>query len=315
MKKILKLTAAAFTVASLFVACNDEDITENDSNNIEEVSTEEELATLTLNIDNLEALGDDFLYEGWLTVNNQTVSTGRFSDTSFPKTFKVNKDKLKKATSFEITIEPKDENEAELLTPENTKIIAGNFEVDEAIISSNNSVVSSRSVIDTFEKSWGKYILATPTDGGADTNEESGIWFLDNSNGSNEVGLGLPTLSTGWQYEGWVVINGKAISTGTFTNVNGADSNASNSPFKGTVNNGPSFPGEDFLMGSAAGIDFATDLRGATVVISIEPNPDNSPEPFLLKPLSHVIPLDAPLHTAINMDLGPVVKISGKVTR
>ena len=53
-----------------------------------------------------------------------------------------------------------------------------------------------------------------------------------------------------------------------------------------TQNNaGPPIPGEDFLLNAPTGETFPLDLRGRKVVISIEPSPDNSPNPFLLKPL------------------------------
>ena len=47
----------------------------------------------------------------------------------------------------------------------------------------------------------------------------------------------------------------------------------------------PDFPGQDF-------IDPAIDLVGSTIVISVEPVPDDSPDPFLLKPLVHGEVLD-----------------------
>ncbi|WP_418511911.1 anti-sigma factor [Corallibacter sp.] len=45
---------------------------------------------LTLNLNGLEALGDDFVYEGWIIVDGEPVSTGTFSSVTFPQTFSVN---------------------------------------------------------------------------------------------------------------------------------------------------------------------------------------------------------------------------------
>ncbi len=132
-----------------------------------------------------------------------------------------------------------------------------------------------------IESASGKYILATPTDGGAMTNEESGIWFLDNSGPSVAKGLNLPTLPSGWKYEGWIVINGIPVSTGTFIDANTADSNAASSNFKGTIGNGPNYPGEDLLRNAPTGLTFPTDLRGKIVAISIEPSTDNGTECLL----------------------------------
>lgn len=98
----------------------------------------------------------------------------------------------------------------------------------------------------------------------------------------------LPTLPTGWVYEGWVVGDAGPISTGTFTEFNAVDSG---NPYSGTENNaGPPIPGEDFLLNAPAGETFPLDIRGRTVVISLEPNPDNSPAPFSLKPLVLTVP-------------------------
>ena len=97
-------------------------------------------------------------------------------------------------------------------------------------------------------------------------------------------GFGLPELSDGWKYEGWVVVDGIGpITTGTFTSFTTADDS---NDFSGTENNaGPPIPGEDFFNNAPAGFTFPLDVRGRTIVISVEPSPDNSPAPFLLKPL------------------------------
>ena len=48
---------------------------------------------------------------------------------------------------------------------------------------------------------------------------------------------------------------------------------------------GAPVPGEDFFNNAPSGFSFPLDVRGRTVVISIEPSPDNSPAPFAIKPL------------------------------
>jgi hypothetical protein len=143
----------------------------------------------------------------------------------------------------------------------------------------------------------GDYILATPTDGTNGTDENSGVWWLNNSSGSAVAGLSLPALPAGWEYEGWAVINGTPVSTGKFTSVSGADLAA---PYSGTTA-GPAFPGEDLLTNAPSGLNFPTDLAGQKVVISIEPSPDNSAAPFLLKPLVGEVPATATDHTVYNM--------------
>lgn len=294
MKKVLNLVFA-FIIATFFVACSDDNNT---------VAT---TGDLTVDLTGLEELGSDFVYEGWLIVDGSPVSTGTFTSVSFPQTYTVAISDLQTATTFVLSIEPAGETGADALAPAATKILAGDF-------SGSSASVASTGIVGDFSASWGKYILATPTDAD-DTNEASGVWFLDNSGAAAVAGLGLPTLTDGWKYEGWVVLNGTPVSTGTFTAVDLADDNAATSPYKGTVGNGPGFPGEDYVMGSAAGVDFPTDLKGATVVISVEPSPDNSAAPFTLKPLAHVVPADAMNHTVISMGAGPLATLSGSVSR
>lgn len=288
---IRKVILAVLSIGILIVSCSDDD-------------NPMKTSRLTLNLEGLEALGADFVYEGWIIVDGNPVSTGTFSSVDFPQTFNVDKSQLNEATTFVLSIEPAVDSDP---APAATKILAGDFNGDEANVTSNG-------IVGDFTASSGKYILATPTDTD-DTNEESGVWFLDNSSGSAVAGLNLPTLTDGWKYEGWVVFDGTPITTGTFTAVNTSDDNAATSMFKGDAGNGPAYPGEDFLQNPPAGLTFPTDLKGKTVVISVEPDPDNSTAPFTLKPLAHMVPADAMNHTAIMMEDGPVKSLSGMVSR
>jgi len=60
-------------------------------------------------------------------------------------------------------------------------------------------------------------------------------------------------------------------------------------PFSGAIA-GPNFPGEDYLQNAPAGLTFPLNLQGQKIVLTIEPNPDNDPKPFLLKPLTGDVP-------------------------
>ena len=288
---IKKMFLAVLTLGMLANSCSNDD--DNDA------STE-----LVLNLSGLEALGNDFVYEGWLIVNGTPVSTGTFSSITFPQTFDVNANQLASASTFVLSIEPAVDSDP---APASTKILAGNF-------TGNVAAVNSNGIVGDFSSASGTYILATPTDID-DMNEESGVWFLDNSSGSAVSGLVLPTLTDGWKYEGWAVIGGVPVSTGTFSSVNNFDDNATTSIFKGSSGNGPAFPGEDYIQNAPNGLTFPTDLKGATIVISVEPVPDNSTNPFTLKPLAHVVPANAAVHTAITMGYGPVSALSGTVSR
>ena len=255
-------------VGLIFTSCNDDD------------SDGPSVSDLTLSIDGLEDLGSDFAYEGWIIVDGDPVSTGTFTVDAngnlSETTFEVSNSELEAATMFVLSIEPVPDSDP---APAPTKLLAGAFDGGSASLST--STVGS-----DFESSTGTYIIAAPTGTGADNEEFSGIWFLDNSSGSAVAGLDLPELEAGWKYEGWVVIDGTPVTTGTFLDVETADEAA---PFSGT-NAGPSYPGEDFLVNAPSGLTFPTDLRGTTAVISIEPDPDNSEAPLTLKQQASMIP-------------------------
>ena len=283
---------AILTVAVFATSCDSDDDNNPSTTNI------------VLNLEGLEALGDDFVYEGWIIVDGAPISTGRFSSVSFPQSFPIDRSQLAKASTFVLTIEPTiDEDPG----PATTKILAGDFNGNSANVNSNGQVGD-------FSNASGNYILATPTDADMN-NEESGVWFLDNSSGTAMTGLNLPELGNGWKYEGWAVIDGTPLSTGTFTEANMADDNASTSPFKGDAGDGPGFPGEDFLQNAPMGFTFPTDLKGTTIVITVEPSPDNSTQPFTFKPLAHLVPDNVANHTTIAMGVGPITSLSGMVIR
>ena len=293
MKNLSVLLLASLLV---FASCGDDDSSD---------AKTEEKGTLTLNISGLEDLGNGFAYEGWIIVDGAPVTTGTFTvdnNQALSKTsFEVDKTMLDKATMFVLSIEPSPDSDP---APAATKILAGPFSGSSATLGTGNVAEKG------FDNAAGKYILATPTDG-ADNNETSGIWFLDNGSGSAAVGLTLPELGPGWAYEGWVVIKGTPVTTGRFTKVDAADESK---PFSGSQD-GPPFPGEDFLTNAPSGLTFPTDIRGGTAVISIEPVPDNSPGPFTLKPLAGTIPTDLADHTVESIAKNLASFPSGTVSR
>lgn len=250
--------------------------------------------TLTLNLQGLEDVGENYAYEGWIMVDGSPQTTGIFNvnaDGELSRTtFDIDAEALNAATAFILTIEPSPDNDP---APSDVHIVAGDFSGN----SSSVSVGHPAALGNDFVASTGNFILATPTDTD-DSNEDSGVWFLDNSSGAPAAGLSLPTLPAGWAYEGWAVIDGQPVSTGTFTDVAASDDSAL---FSGP-NGGPSYPGEDFLQNAPAGLNFPTSLREGTIVISVEPVPDNSANPFTLKPLVREVPASAQDHTVISMN-------------
>lgn len=273
MKSILKLTTLLIIFTFVFVSCNKDD------------DNEDKTDQLTLNLTGLDELGADYVYEGWIIVDGSPVSTGTFSSVDFPQTFDIDADDLASATKFVLSIEPTNDSDPD---PAATKILAGDF--------SGNAATMGHGTVGDFSSITGKYILATPTDSDMN-NENSGVWFLDNSTGSAMAGLDLPELPAGWKYEGWAVIDGVPVTTGTFTDVAAMDDNA---PYSGAMS-GPPFPGEDFLVNAPSNLTFPTDISGGKAVISIEPDPDNSPLPFTLKPLVGDIPAMAAVHTTYSL--------------
>ena len=280
MKKTLLLLLA---ISFFLVSCNDDDS-----------PSEPTTSSLSLNVSGLEDLGSSAMYEGWIMIDGAPKTTGTFSVDGTGKlsksSFEIDSDDLSSATAFILTIEP---NPDPSPNPSDVHIIAGDFNGTSASL----SVGHGAALGDDFSSISGNYILATPTNG-ADTDEKSGIWFLDLTSGTPAVGLDLPTLPAGWKYEGWTVINGVPVTSGTFTSVTAVDDA---DPFSSTMP-GPPFPGEDYLVNAPSGLTFPTDLSGGTAVISIEPDPDNSPNPFTLKPLVKMIPSDAADHLTYTMD-------------
>ncbi|NQY07423.1 MAG: anti-sigma factor [Flavobacteriaceae bacterium] len=248
------------------VSCsNDDDNNESSTRN------------LTINFSGLENLGADFVYEGWIIVDGSPVTTGTFTvddnGNSSASTFAVDATQLNNATAFVLSIEPTVDPDP---APATTKILQGEFTGDSAIVNSR--------IVGDFSDASGMFFLRTPTDetAGNNGNDEFGVWF-GTPGMPPTPNFVLPTLPAGWAYEGWVVGDAGPISTGVFTVFDMADSG---NPFSGTQNNaGPPIPGEDFFNNAPVGETFPLDIRNRTIVISVEPVPDNSPAPFVMTPL------------------------------
>jgi hypothetical protein len=227
--------------------------------------------TLELRFTGLEELGAEAVYEGWLIVDGAPVSTGTFSvdgnGVPSARAFEVG-GALARASAFVLTIEPNpDPNPG----PSETHLVGGDFAGGAATL----TVGHAAALGDNFLGASGSYTLAVPSDTSGNTPYTNGIWWLNPAAGPGPS-LELPTLPSGWVYEGWVVGPSGPVSTGTFTAVHMADSDRGGPAAGGDPT--PPFPGQDFVSPP-------TNLVGYAAVISIEPFPDNSPAPFLLKPL------------------------------
>nr|NQU90958.1 anti-sigma factor [Bacteroidota bacterium] len=285
MKRIALISLVALVMAG---ACKKKD----DENPQPDPMTK----NLTLDISGLENLGSHYAYEGWIIVDGAPVSTGVFMVDDNGKmsksTFSISETVLDNASTFVLTIEPSPDSDP---SPSSVHILAGDFSGSGASLMVDHGAALGNDFVSVA----GTFILATPTTSTMD-DELSGVWFLDLSSGSPAVGLmNLPALPDGWVYEGWAVTNGVPVTSGRFSVADMADYSA---PYSGTDAAGPPFPGEDFVSNAPMGVNFPTNLSGGKAVISIEPEPDNSPNPFLLKPLVGDVPANAMDHKTYMMN-------------
>jgi hypothetical protein len=268
-----------------------------------------------LTVNGLQALQNGFHYEGWVIVEGAPLSTGKFNIrpdgtlTGFGNTAVLNGNTFKpeiplaQATAVVITIEPSGDRDQR---PALTKVLAGPVANGKASLTPQDA----QAIGVDFGSASGQFILATPTDGRMDTNETSGIWFLNPNGGNPTPGLSLPMLPRGWRYEGWVVFFGMPLTTGKFRAVDRPDEMAL---FSGP-RMGPPFPGEDFLRNALRGLPFPTDLSGKGVVITVEPDPDDSVTPFQLAPLRGTVPTPGAPVTPYNLENQSAGLATGQAT-
>lgn len=252
----------------------------------------------------LPVLPAGWAYEGWVVIDGTPVSTGRFTDPAaadldapfsgtsaappFPGEDLVNNAPAGLTFPLDlagrtavISVEPSpDDSDA----PFTFKPLAGAIPND---------------AIDHFTYSIDNNVSASAATGSVSITVSGTM-----------AGLSLPTLPAGWEYEGWVVLNGTPLTTGKFLDIAAADLSA---PFSGSLA-GPPYPGEDFLDNAPAGFTFPVDLSGTTAVISIEPSPDDTPAPFTLKPLLGGVPGNAASGTVYSMDNNAATFPGGSAT-
>ncbi|GEM_PF-418623 len=229
---------------------------------------------LSLRLTGVESLADGFLYEGWLIVDGQPVSTGTFNidaaGNTDPPIFMIEKNMASRASAFVVSIEPADDTDP---APAQTHYLAGDISDERAELTIHHAAALATD----FASASGGYILETPSTGSISDDYDQGIWFLNPVHGGPIASLNLPDLPAGWAYEGWVAGMSGPVSTGRFTDPVMADSDAGG-PAAGPDMT-PPFPGQDFINPAMVLTD------GYAAVISVEPDPDDSPAPFALKPL------------------------------
>ena len=260
--------------------------------------------TLVLRLDDVEPLPGGFHYEGWVLITASggltNLSTGKFNvdansnlvDLSgnpiAGSTFETDIE-LDRAATFFITIEPAGDTDQ---TPSSTRFLGGDLADGRAdLITSHGSGID-----ETLFLATGTFIVATPTDG-PDTNEESGIWFINLTAGPPARGLVVPNPLPGWTYQGWVIIDGITLTTGTIQELSGIDDAA---PYSGPMEGFP-YPGEDFLVNAPPGITFPTSVAGSVVIVTLEPSPDPDPAMSPLQLLTGSVPAQPMDSTTYNL--------------
>jgi hypothetical protein len=266
MKRTRRVQRLLISIASVLLAASsgcDDDPTE---------AIVPEQTDLVIDLRGIESLGSGFAYEGWLIVDGEPVSTGTFQVVNGvlqPDAFIVDQTQLAAATIFVITIEPVPDPDP---LPSETRYLAGYFDD----ITASMSVGHPEAFGDDFMGAEGTYILNTPTTAADVDDYASGIWWLL-PGPAPRGSLDLPVLPPGWVYEGWVQRDGDFVSTGRFTMPDRADSDGAGPA--ASVDPAPPFPGQDFIDPRRSLID------GYATVVSVEPEPDDSPRPFTLRPL------------------------------
>ncbi|WP_299161642.1 anti-sigma factor [uncultured Tenacibaculum sp.] len=310
MKKII---LGALVITSLvFTSCSD------DNDNVATTKT------VGQSFQNLPDLGANYVYEGWLIVGTEKISTGRFSNTEGANhtSSLIDITKVSAATEYVLTIEPATETGTDLTSPSGWIFSKGAFTNTTASPSTDGALFDGSSNLETATA---QGFLKAPSVGMVGT-DANGIWFINALPPTTGGFANLPTLGSGWIYEGWVVVNDTSgnptpISTGRFSDPNMADTSffgaANNNEFKGP-NGVPPFPGEDYIAdpnGRYPNVTFPIDLTSATVVISIEPTTNDAQAPFGLKPFVQALNSQAlaTAFTVANTYSGK--EISGTVTR
>ncbi len=237
-------------------------------------------AAVSLSLSGLPQLGAEAHYVAWAETKGRPTSLGVFKVSAAGKLTKENGAAVrftapKATTRIFVTIEPSDSPNA---TPSGVTIVSGPVFKGKANLSSAN-----RSAIGTdFKTAQGSVLVAAPT--APKTDPLAGVWWYDPTTKSPSITI--PALSAGWAYEGWVVLQGQAVTTGQFTVANEADR------FNGYSGEGgvPAVPGEDFVKNAPKGLTFPMSVAKATTFITVEPTNDGDPTPFGISILTADIP-------------------------
>ncbi len=264
-------------------------------------------STVTLSVNGLEKIVGGLNYQAWLVVSDganyfgeplvlfNIDDSGRMVDAATDTVLSGSYQADVRASAV-LGVAVSIENTSVLVEASSfTFILGGELKQGTAALAADDFFALNRDLSDIS----GKFVLSTPTDEDPD-NELSGIWFMDPTQDPPQPGLSIPGPSTGWTWEGWVEVDGRAFSTGKFALPTEADSSAT---YSGTAEV-PIIPGEDFLFRAPSGVTFPLDLSGALAYVTFEPSGTLDvfrDQPFFLRILERRIPEDPTALTVYDM--------------
>ncbi|MGQ0535932.1 MAG: hypothetical protein ACT4PT_07655 [Methanobacteriota archaeon] len=273
---------------------------------------------VVLSLDQVPPLGVAVVYEGWVQIAGEWTSFGKFivradgtvaDAEGFKRHGNVSQAVFEKvkdgrdAVAIMVTIEPGADPSP---LPSNHRLLYGVVGGREDERRANLGQGGEATILPEMRFAAGSFTLITPTDDVNDprnntNNNQSGIWYYAQADprcGQEALavcqGLNLPTLPSGWKYEGWIVDDQvdppKYYTTGKFRSPLGRDDDASTARSRGLGSLGPPFPGQDFVNATLdVPILNLTSGRFRTF-ISVELDPDTNPDPFFLQPLDGDLP-------------------------
>jgi hypothetical protein len=238
---------------------------------------------IAMDFSNLEHLGNDFTYTAWLVDGPTYHRLGNFDiaagGATVPATLSTPESTFAASEALVISIEAAGSSP---VLPSAQRVLAGEIQGDGADL----SIADQRALGDPFTGVGAQYILETATTAAATDYMQGIYWCVPGEflgipepvvPEDPNLDITMPQLPPGWVYEGWVVLPDQApVSTGRFTDPLVPDSDELG-PAKGP-DPGMPFPGQEF-------IDPPKVLTGGEAWLTVEPEPDYSPAPGMLKVL------------------------------
>ncbi|MDE2958347.1 MAG: hypothetical protein OXU68_15275 [Bacteroidota bacterium] len=238
-----------------------------------------ESGSLILSVSQMAPLPEDYHLEGWVTtLTSPARSIGKFAIDASGALVDLRGNPIE-ARRFEtdfsldsaqvmyITIEPPGDADS---APSDTRLMGGLF-IDGQV---SLSAADFEGIEDELILAAGTYIVDTPTDG-PDTNNDSGIWFVNLTGGPPARGLRVAIPIQGWQYQAWTEFDDIAVNMGIITHHSRPDDSSVHSGSQPGYN----YPGEDFLINAPPGLIFPLSVEGTRVYVTLEPEPDPDPDP------------------------------------